>query len=199
MQGKAITTPPPPPCLHVPGSGTPRERGRGRGRCWSSPDSYAPPGVSHGSDPSDMTICLSQLMDHPSLQGNTPASAPQSEIVFSQQQRSWGLRGEGEPEGGGVGEVRGGGKHICGRLFGFASSLRKNYDSVALESCKHIFSGRLQLLLHSWSVALSRIDSRWKKCTLAQQVYSIFRAQKPNLSGDPVSFSNEKKPAFESP
>ncbi len=27
----------------------------------------------------------------------------------------------------------------------------------------HISFGRLQLLIHSWSVALSRIDSRWKK------------------------------------
>ncbi len=94
---------------------------------------------------------------------------------FGQQQRSWG-------DGGGRGNQReeawvrwgGGGEHMCGRLFEFASSLRKNYKAVTLEFSIHTFSGRLQLLLPSWSLALSRIDSRWKKCTLARHTYLIY-------------------------
>jgi hypothetical protein len=39
---------------------------------------------------------------------------------------------------------RGGGKHMCGRLFEFASSLRKNYEAVTLELSIHTPSGRLQ-------------------------------------------------------
>jgi hypothetical protein len=31
----------------------------------------------------------------------------------------------------------GGGKHMCGRLFEFASSLRKNYKAVTLEFFTH--------------------------------------------------------------
>jgi hypothetical protein len=33
------------------------------------------------------------------------------------------------------------GEHMCGRLFDFASSLRKNYKAVTLESFTHIFLG----------------------------------------------------------
>jgi hypothetical protein len=35
----------------------------------------------------------------------------------------------------------GGGKHMCGRLFECASSLRKNYKAVTLELSIHIFLG----------------------------------------------------------
>ncbi len=43
--------PPPPPGLCVPTSGALRD-GKGRGCCWSPPDSYALARISHGSDPS---------------------------------------------------------------------------------------------------------------------------------------------------
>jgi hypothetical protein len=73
--------------------------GRGWGCCWSSPDTYALARFSHGSDPSDMTICLSQLTDHPSSWGNTPASAPESEIVLASNNGAGGMeRGGGTRE-----------------------------------------------------------------------------------------------------
>jgi hypothetical protein len=86
--------------------------GRGRGHCWPSPDSYALAGVSHGSDPSDMTIGLSQLTDQ-----NTPARAPEPEIVSASNNGAGGggAGGGGEPGRGGGGGV--GGNHMCCRLF----------------------------------------------------------------------------------
>jgi hypothetical protein len=54
----------------------------------------------------------------------------------------------GEPGRGGAGGV-GGGEHIC--VVDFLNYLlsEKTLLAVTLESCTHIFSGRLQLLLHS--------------------------------------------------
>jgi hypothetical protein len=64
-----------------------------------------------------MTRQLSQLMDHPSSQGNTPASAPEPKIVLASNSEGGGKkRGEGEPERGGVGGgggKEGAGKHMC--------------------------------------------------------------------------------------
>jgi hypothetical protein len=137
-----------------------------RGRCWSYPASCAPAEFSHGSDPSNMPAPLSYLTGHPSLE-RIPLSEHQSQRCHAQQQRSLGGgggRGEGTKErrwsrrgGGGGGE---GGKRMCCILKYLLSE--KNYKAVTLES-PHISFGWLQLLMHSWSVALSRIDSRWKK------------------------------------
>ncbi len=41
----------------------------------------------------------------------------------------------------GGGRERGVGEHMCGRLFEFASSLRKNCKAVTLESLTHILLG----------------------------------------------------------
>jgi hypothetical protein len=77
--------------------------GGGRGRRWSSPDSCAPAGFSHGSDPSDMTITLSQLTDHPSFR-RTPLSEHQSRRMFHPTTTELGRgRGGGEPRRGGGG------------------------------------------------------------------------------------------------
>ncbi len=54
-------------------------------------------------------------MDHPSSQGNTPASAPEPKIVLVSKVEVGGMkRGEGEPERGGVGG--GGGKRGWGSI-----------------------------------------------------------------------------------
>jgi hypothetical protein len=59
-------------------------------------------------------------MDHPSSQGNTPASAPEPKIVLASKVEVGGMkRGEGEPERGGVGGggEEGVGEHMCGSLL----------------------------------------------------------------------------------
>jgi hypothetical protein len=52
-----------------------------------------------------MTIRLSQLTDHPSSKGNTPASATESETVSASNNGAGGGEWGGKPERGGVGEV----------------------------------------------------------------------------------------------
>jgi hypothetical protein len=80
MQAKLYHPPSPPVSMSLD-QGHQGSGGRGRSRCWSSPDSYALAGVSHGSDPSDMTICLSQLTDHPSSRG-APLQERQSQRLL---------------------------------------------------------------------------------------------------------------------
>ncbi len=101
---------------------------------------------------------------------NTPARAPEPEDV-SPNNNGAGGGGVGVGRERGTKERRwgwglGGGKRMCCDFWA-ASSLGKNLRPLHLNST-HISFGRLQLLLHLWSVALSRIDSRWKKCTLAR-------------------------------
>jgi hypothetical protein len=84
-------------------------------------------------------------MDHPSSQGNTPASAPEPKIVLASNSGGGGMkRGAGnqrEEAWVGGGGKEGVGEHMCGRLFESASSLRKNYKAITLESFTHIFLG----------------------------------------------------------
>jgi hypothetical protein len=74
-------------------------------------------------------------------------------------EKGWGNQGEEvrQAGGGGVGE----GGNAC-VVFWSTSSLRKIIRPLNLNPT-HISFGWLQLLIHSWSVALSRIDSWWKK------------------------------------
>jgi hypothetical protein len=81
MQAKLYHPPPLPPVSMSQDQGHQGSRGRGGGCCWSSPDSCAPMGFSHGSDPSDMTLTLSQLTDSPSSR-RTPLSEYQSQRMF---------------------------------------------------------------------------------------------------------------------
>jgi hypothetical protein len=113
--GQALAPPPPPPLSPCPWIRDTKGAGGGGGvAAGHLLTSYALAGVSHGSDPSDMTICLSQQTDHPSSWGNTPASAPEPEIVLASNNGAGG-------GGGGRGNQReeawvrwgGGGVSIC--------------------------------------------------------------------------------------
>jgi hypothetical protein len=90
-------------------------RGRGRGRCWSSPDPCAPAELSHGSDPSNMTIALSSLTDHPSL-GRTLLSEHHSQRMSRPTTTELGgrepRRGGGAGGGGGAGKGGKAGTHV---------------------------------------------------------------------------------------
>ncbi len=177
--GQAITTPLP-PFLHVPGSGTPRGQREGAGSLLVISRLQRPGGVSHGSDPSDTVwhgTCHNWWITH-HLRG-TPLQVRQSQRLFCQQQRRWGgmKRGGGIQReeawvGGGGGEVMR--EHMCGRLFEFASSLRKTIRSLHLNPPHASFWAiATTVLLRSWSVALWRIDSRWKKCTLVRHIRKL--------------------------
>ncbi len=154
--------PPSPPVSMSLDQETPREQGEGRGRCWSSPGPSALAGFSHGSDPSDMTLGLSQLMDHPSSRG-TPLSEHQSQRLFHPTTMELGGQGKGGTRKGKW--ERGGGEHVL-------LSEKKLQGRYSWIPHTHL-SGRLQLLLHSRSVAFSTIDSRWKKGTLVRHVPPI--------------------------
>ncbi len=112
-KGQAITTLPPPLPVSVSLAQELWKTGMGRGHCWSSPDSYAPARVSHGSDPSryDMAAVISDRS--PITTRELPCKRAGAKTMFWPateevgDEEGWG----GEPERGGMGGG-GGGKGV---------------------------------------------------------------------------------------
>ncbi len=106
------------------------------------------------------------------FKGNTPASAFEPECSVFVWQRGW-RRGRDDPWersyrlGGGVGEP-------CVQVKQLASPpFIKNRGPLDLKNYPHLalFFWHAAIIMHLWSAALSRIDSRWKECTLARHTH----------------------------
>ncbi len=167
VQTQALPPPPSTPYLSpVPDQGHQRSRsGGGRSRFGSSPAFWAPTEFSHGSDPSNMSAAMSSDGSSFSRE-NTPCRSPRAkDVPASGQQQSVGVGGGGGglPRRGDEAWWGGGraGKRMC--YIWNTSSLRKNSQGRCTWILPTLLLGWLQLLIHPWSVALSRIDSRWKK------------------------------------
>jgi hypothetical protein len=97
MQAKLYHPPSPPVSMSLD-QGHQGGGGRGRSRCWSSPDSYALAGVSHGSDPWWRTSWPPTGIPPPAIEHTTTAATPLTSFTpVAEDWREEGLAGPERP------------------------------------------------------------------------------------------------------
>jgi hypothetical protein len=175
---KPYSSPPPPYLSPTPIRDNKRAGGgKGRSRCRPSPASYAPTAFSHGSDPPYMPADPVISDGPPFYRENAPVGALGPEMTPPLEQRSFGDGGGGGLPRRGAGLDGGGGgagrENAC--VAWNTSSLGKNSQGRYIWSHPHFFPGWLHSPIHLWSVALSRIDSRWKKSAYMRGTGCLYR------------------------
>jgi len=128
-------------------------------------------GLSHGYDASQNDNALSHLDGSPFISERIRAGVLCFWVATGVGKREgWPMREDIDWEGKGGG--RGGGE-LCVQVKLLASPplIKNKFEKLPTFGA---YFWHAAIIMHFWSAALSRIDSRWKECTIAQHKYVMY-------------------------